>query len=104
MECEEEPGSRAPQASEKDGKPVPVTDEIIMAFADGELEPKLVECVREAIDADDRLRRKFENFRNVRILLTRAFDGILEEPVPERLLRAVAGDAGCAAGPGPVPD
>ena len=66
-----------------------VSDELIMAFADGELDPPLASHIRRAIHADAALRRKHEIFCSTRVVLARAFDDALEEPVPERLKSAV---------------
>jgi hypothetical protein len=66
-----------------------VSDELIMAFADGELDPPLASHIRQAIHADAALRRKHEIFCSTRVVLARAFDDALEEPVPERLKSAV---------------
>ncbi|MBL8845105.1 MAG: hypothetical protein JNN24_04980 [Hyphomicrobium zavarzinii] len=68
---------------------VSVRDELIMALADGELEPSVEEHVREAIRQDDAVRHKYEIYRVTRVLLSKAFNGILDEPVPERLTRAI---------------
>lgn len=69
----------------------PLLDEVIMALVDDELEAHQAMCVRDAIDNDAHLRAKFEVFLMTRALLSRAFDPILNEPVPERLARAVLG-------------
>jgi anti-sigma factor RsiW len=66
-----------------------LSDELIMAFADGELEPCLAAYVREAIENDDAIRHKQEIFRSTRAVLARSFDPVLIEPVPERLKRAI---------------
>lgn len=69
---------------------VSVRDELIMALADGELDPSVEEHVREAIRQDDAVRRKYEIFCTTRAILSKAFNGILDEPVPERLKRTIA--------------
>lgn len=70
-----------------------VSDEMIMALADGELSPALARQVETAIRADAEMRRKYEMFRDVRALLVHAFDGIQDEPVPDRLRAAVLAHA-----------
>lgn len=65
-------------------------DELIMALADGELEAPLAARVREAIRSDDEIRRKYGIFLGTRTLLSQTFKGVLAEPVPDRLTRAVA--------------
>jgi anti-sigma factor RsiW len=60
-------------------------DELIMAFADGELEAPLAETVREAINADTQARSKHEMYLGTRCMLARAFNGVLDDPIPARL-------------------
>ncbi len=64
-------------------------DELIMAFADGELHPPLACHVRQAIGSDPEARRKYRAFLSTRPLAGNAFDAILAEPVPERLTRSL---------------
>lgn len=66
-----------------------ISDEMIMALADGELTGEAADRVRSAIDADPRLQQTFEMYRQSRDLLAGGFDGILEKPVPEALSRLV---------------
>jgi anti-sigma factor RsiW len=69
---------------------VPVPDQLIMALADGELDPSLAAQVREAVDADGAARRKFEIYAGSRRLLASVFEGVLSEPIPERLKQTIA--------------
>jgi len=69
---------------------VVVPDELIMAYADGEIAEPLKARVREAIWNDSAVRRKYEMFLATRSILASAFDPVLREPVPARLKRAVA--------------
>ncbi len=62
-----------------------LSDALIMAFADGELDAALAERVRHAIETDVRVRRKHEVFQETRRVLASVFDGVLTEPVPARL-------------------
>jgi anti-sigma factor RsiW len=67
-----------------------VSDELIMAFADGELDASLACRVRDAIRDDAALKRKHDIYRSTRAVLARAFDDALREPVPRRLTQAIA--------------
>jgi anti-sigma factor RsiW len=60
-----------------------------MAFADGELDAPLARHIRQAIRDDETLRRKHEMFCSTRVVLARAFDDTLTEPVPARLKAAI---------------
>ena len=62
-------------------------DELIMAFADDELQPPLAHHVLQAIGSSAEARRKYLAFLSTRPLAGNAFDAILAEPVPERLMR-----------------
>jgi hypothetical protein len=61
------------------------SDEILMAYADGELEPALRAEVEQAIHADPALAATVERHRALRADVFAAFAGVLDEPVPERL-------------------
>lgn len=67
-----------------------IPDELIMAFADGELDAPLALRIREAIRSDPEVRRKYSVFLSTRPLAEAAFARILAEPVPERLKRSLA--------------
>jgi anti-sigma factor RsiW len=68
-----------------------ITDEELMAYADGELSP--IEAKRiEAAMADDKvLAARVARFRAVRRALRTAYDSVVSEPIPEHL-RALLGD------------
>jgi len=66
-----------------------VSDELLMAYADGELEPPQRAEVEAAIAADPELARRVEKHRALRKRFNTAFDGVLMETVPERLVAAV---------------
>ena len=65
------------------------TDEMLMAFADGELDEATAEALRRTVDADPALARRLADFKRTRALAKTAFAGVLDEEVPERLLAAV---------------
>lgn len=73
---------------------VSLPDELIMAFADGELDASAAARVREAVQNDDAIRRKHEIYRSTRSVLARSFDRVLCDPVPDRLKRAIKRDRG----------
>ncbi len=68
-----------------------VTEESLMAFADGELGPNEAAAVEAAIGADPALAQKVEAHRAMRASVSGAYGGVLDEPMPERLLAAVRG-------------
>jgi hypothetical protein len=61
------------------------SDEILMAYADGELEPAMREQVERAVREDPRVAAIVERHRALRADVFAAFAGVLDEPVPERL-------------------
>jgi hypothetical protein len=66
-----------------------ITDEMIMAFADGELAGPEAEAVRGAIEASSTLKDQFDAYQQSRLVLSAGFDGLLERPVPEEMSRLV---------------
>lgn len=63
-------------------------DELIAAYADGEMHTLIQDRFEEALAQDDALRARVERETMLRARLGEHFDPVLEEPVPERL-RAV---------------
>ncbi|WP_323140214.1 anti-sigma factor family protein [Massilia phyllosphaerae] len=61
------------------------SDETLMAYADGELEPALAARVEEAMRADPRVEEAVRRHRALRADVFAAFAGVLDEPVPARL-------------------
>jgi hypothetical protein len=61
-------------------------DETLMAYADGELAPGLRAQVEQAMQADPAVAAAVERHRALRTDVFAAFAGVLDEPVPERLL------------------
>jgi len=61
------------------------SDETLMAYADGELEPALAARVEEAMRADPRVEEAVRRHRALRGDVFAAFAGVLDEPVPARL-------------------
>lgn len=69
----------------------PIDDDTLMAYADGDLSAEAAARVEAAIDEDPTLLRKIERFRNVKRILKKTYDSVVDEPVPEHL-RALLGD------------
>ncbi len=81
------------------------SDEDLMAYADNALPLPQANAIRIAAAADSALARKIEMFRQSRAALRAAFEPVLAEPVPDRLLALFDRDA-LAAGnvtPSPAP-
>ena len=62
-----------------------VTDEELMAYVDGELDAARLEALRQEIAASADLSRRVAEQEALRDRLSRAFDPVLDEPVPSRL-------------------
>lgn len=69
-----------------------VSDEKLMAYADGELSEAERAEVEAALAADAGLREKLEAHKRMQARFASSFDPILEEPVPDRLLAAARGE------------
>lgn len=86
-----------------------ISNEILMAYADGELEPAQRAEVEQAMRADPAVAEAVERHRALRADVFAAFSGVLDEPVPERLQPRAADvshvrvDALAAAGARPLP-
>jgi anti-sigma factor RsiW len=66
-------------------------DETLMAYADGELDAAARAAVEAAIAADAALAQRVARHRELRERLHAAFDPVLSEPLPERLLASARG-------------
>jgi anti-sigma factor RsiW len=66
-----------------------VTDEMLMALADGELDPETAAAVMRSVEADPLLRARLEDFRRTRALAKEAFGDVLSEEMPARLVDTV---------------
>jgi hypothetical protein len=64
------------------------SDEVLMAYADGELDIKTREQVAEAITKDPEIARRVASHKTLRSALRSSFDPVVEEPVPDRLITA----------------
>ncbi|WP_374440839.1 anti-sigma factor [Stella sp.] len=78
-------------------------DETLVAFVDGELDEATATEVAHALEADAELAARVEMFRSSSVLVRAAFAGVIDEPVPERLMAAARGAAADDAGGKVVP-
>jgi hypothetical protein len=62
--------------------------EILMAYADGELDAQTRGAVEAEMTVDPQVAQEVERYRAMRAEVGGAFAGVLDEPVPDRLLRA----------------
>ncbi|MGH8291582.1 MAG: anti-sigma factor family protein [Steroidobacteraceae bacterium] len=62
------------------------SDEILMAYADDELDEKTRTAVESAMSTDPEIARRIAQHRALRKRLRSAFDPVLDEPVPPRLI------------------
>jgi hypothetical protein len=69
-----------------------VTDEMLMAYVDGELDHETGEDLRKIMEADQELAARAEAFRSSRRLAKAAFEPDLARPVPARLIEAILAD------------
>jgi hypothetical protein len=69
-------------------------DEILMAYADGELDEAQRAQIAAALERDPELARRVERHRALRAEITGAYATVLDQPVPERLLAAANAAAG----------
>jgi hypothetical protein len=74
-----------------------IPDEILMAYIDDELDASTRAEVERAIVSDPELARRVSRQRALREKLRSAFDGVLSEPVPDRLLAAARSAPGPSA-------
>lgn len=74
-----------------------LTDETLMAYADGEVDAETRAAIDSAIREDPELRSRVERHRALRGAMQGAFSSVLEEPVPERLIAAARGPRAAAA-------
>jgi hypothetical protein len=62
--------------------------EMLMAYADGELDAETRRAIEAEMAVDPQLAQEIERQRALRVEVGDAFAGVLDEPVPDRLLRA----------------
>ena len=62
--------------------------ETLMAYADGELDAQTRRAIEAEMAVDPQVAQEIERHRAMRADVSGAFAGVLDEPVPDRLLRA----------------
>lgn len=67
-----------------------VPDELLMAYADGELTSDEAGALEQLLRQDAGLRARLEPFVETRIRISYVFEEKLHEPVPDRLIAAIA--------------
>lgn len=67
-----------------------ISDEMIARYVDGELDADGVAAVDAAVAADSALGARIVRESHLRAVAARAFDGVLAEPVPDRLREAAS--------------
>lgn len=77
------------------------SQETLMAYADGELDAQTRRAIEAAMAADAQIAEQIARHRALRAQLASAFDGVLEEQVPSRLLESART---APAGSAPVAD
>ena len=65
-----------------------ISDEQVMAYVDGELDAQTRNEVERAMESDPEVARRVARQRALRNKLRAAFDNVLNEPVPDRLVSA----------------
>lgn len=63
-----------------------ITNELLMAYADGQLPPEQVLEIEAALAASEDLRTIVDGYRKTALAARMAFEGVLREPVPDRIL------------------
>ncbi|TLY71052.1 MAG: hypothetical protein E6K46_07405 [Gammaproteobacteria bacterium] len=69
------------------------SEETLMAYADGELDPAARAALEAAMAADPGLAQRVARHQALRARLRAALDPVLDEPLPQRLLESVRGAA-----------
>jgi hypothetical protein len=68
-----------------------ISDETLMAYADGELDAAARAGVEAAMQEDAEIGKRIARHRALREAMQVAYSGVLEEPVPDRLIAAARG-------------
>jgi hypothetical protein len=79
------------------------SDETVMAYADGELDAATRATLEAALPHDAHLAQRVARQHALRVRLKDAFDPVLDEPLPERLLAAARGAVPARAAGNVVP-
>ncbi|HZB92631.1 MAG TPA: hypothetical protein VE397_14385 [Stellaceae bacterium] len=73
------------------------SDDRLVAYLDGELDDSEAAVIADALEHDAALRDRAALLSESAVLLRSAFDEVLHQPLPERLIRAARGDTGGVA-------
>lgn len=69
-----------------------IDDEFLIAYLDGELNGTDYARIESALSKDEALKSRLGVLADTTVLVRRAFDDVLHEPIPARLLAAALGD------------
>lgn len=69
-----------------------VTDEMLIAYADGEADAETRAVVEAAVAADPALAQRLAAHQAMRARFAKAFAGVMDEPVPQALIDRIADD------------
>jgi hypothetical protein len=75
-----------------------VSDETLMAYADGEVDAATRAIIEAAMREDPEVRRRIAEHRALREAMQGSFSAVLDEPVPQRLIDAARGQSASPAG------
>ena len=75
-----------------------VSDETLMAYADGEVDAATRASIEAAMREDPEVRRRIAEHRALREAMQGSFSAVLDEPVPQRLIDAARGQSAAPAG------
>ena len=75
-----------------------ISEETLMAYADGELDAATRASIEAAMQEDPEIAKRVARHRALREAMQGAFSGVLEEPVPERLIAAARGQSSAPKG------
>jgi len=75
-----------------------VSDETLMAYADGEVDEATRTIIETAMRENPEVRRRIAEHRALRETMQGAFSAVLDEPVPQRLIDAARGQTAAPAG------
>lgn len=67
-------------------------EEVLMAYADGELDASTRAAIEAAMASDPEIARRISQHKALRNRVSSAFNKVLDEPVPARLLTAARGE------------
>src|SRR5882762_398509 len=70
------------------------SDDVLMAYADGELDLRTRAQVEDAMAADPQIARRVAAHQALRNTLRSSFDKVLDEPIPDSLMAAARATSG----------